>query len=228
MVAITWMYLTTFFSSHFINTVGAFSPANTYVRTRKGILQMTNNDNKKNLNQSTFTVFLDRVLKTGLDNDSIKLNSIVVADYNIPELGVYSNQSYEVQSIYLQGEKKTKDEKTTHEGGIVEKIKLAEFSLNGGISSTLGRNGLDEESLPGYTLYVKIYNPVYHDNEKFGNQSVIVTPEEVGLRSMKDEVIESILVAVPILSFWLGTCFVFANTYNQKYGGNFVDALLGR
>ncbi len=216
-----------YFITQLLVSVGAFSPANTYNRRTKGILRMTNNNNKKNLNEAPLTVFFDRILKTGLDNDSIKLNSIVVTEYNIPELGVYSNQSYEVQSIYLQGQKKTNDE-INYDGGIVERIELAEFSLDGGISSTIVRNGLEEESFPGYSLYIRIYNPMYHDNEQFGNQSVIVTPEEVGLRSMKDEVIESVLVAVPILSFWLGTCFVFANTYTQKYGGSFTDALLGR
>lgn len=104
---------------------------------------------------------------------------------------------------------------------LIEKIELAELDLRGNNIPLEGR-GL------GYTLYIQLYNPMYHDNDDFGRKGVIVTPDEVGLVSMKDEVVDSVLSALPILSFWLGTCFVFARTYNEKYGGTFVDAFLGR
>jgi hypothetical protein len=45
---------------------------------------------------------------------------------------------------------------------------------------------------------------------------------------MKDEVLDSVLVAIPILSFWLGLSFVFATKYNERYGGNFMDAFFGK
>ena len=92
---------------------------------------------------------------------------------------------------------------------------------------------LDEEEMTmnteipaGYSRYITLYSPIYHkDTNPTG---VIVTPQEVGLVSLRDEVVDSVLVALPILSFWLATCFVFAGKYNERYGGNFIDALLGR
>ena len=99
--------------------------------------------------------------------------------------------------------------------GIVEKIELPDLDL-----STDG--GAKVPS--GYQLYITLYSQMYHDNDKFGGRAVITTPEEVGLVSMKDEVVDSVLVALPILSFWVGTCLTFSNWYTEKYGGSFMDA----
>ena len=154
------------------------------------------------------TAFLEKASNTGIDNKSIKLNSLVVTKYDLPELGIFADQTYELKSIYLQGSNK--------ESGEIEKIPLPVFDLTGTAVP------------PGYTLYIALYSPMYHDGKKHRGQPVIVTPEEVGLVSMKDEVLDSVLVAIPILSFWLGTIFVFVTKYNERYGGNFFDALFGK
>ena len=154
------------------------------------------------------SLFLEKALNTGIDNKAIQPNSLVVTKYDLPEIGIFADQTYELKSIYLQG--------VNSETGEIEKINLPQLDLT-------------EETVPsGYTLYIALYSSMYHDNDKHSGQPVIVTPAEVGLISMKDEVLDSVLVAIPILSFWLGTCFVFVTKYNQRYGGNFLDALFGK
>lgn len=154
------------------------------------------------------TTFLEKVSNTGIDNKSIQPNSLVVTKYDLPDLGIFADQTYELKSIYLQG--------VNNESGEVEKIPLPKLDLTG-------------EAIPsGYTLYISLYSAMYHDNDKHRGRPIIATPEEVGLVSMKDEVLDSVLVAIPILSFWLGTIFVFVTKYNQRYGGDFFDALFGK
>ena len=169
------------------------------------------------------TAFLDKFSKTGVDNTSIQRNSLVIAKYDLPELGIHADQTYELQSIYMQGMSEATETDADAGGeskGIIEKIDLPKLDL------------LDNERSiavpPGFSLYITLYSSMYHDNDKFGGKAVIVTPQEVGLVSMKDEVVDSVLVALPILSFWLGTCFTFSNWYHDKYGGSFSDALFGR
>lgn len=169
-------------------------------------------------NEPPLTKFMDGLSKTSMDNTKIQKNALVITKYDVPDLGIFADQTYELQSIYLQGLKK--DYTTGGEDGqssIIEKIELDELDLNNPSKMT--------EMKPGYTLYVSLYSSMYHDNDKFGGKAVVSTPEEVGLISMKDEVADSILVALPILSFWLGTCYTFSSWYNDKYGGNFFDAL---
>lgn len=147
-----------------------------------------------------------------MDNTRIQRDSLVIAKYDVPDLGVFADQAYQLQSIYAQGE--TSGEEIN--GGIIEKIEQPYLDLSG-----------NRDTIPsGYTLYITLYSKMYHDNDKFGGKAVITTPEEVGLVSMKDEVLDSVLVALPILSFWLGTCYTFSNWYTSKYGGNFIDAFL--
>ena len=150
------------------------------------------------------TKFLEKFSNTGIDNRSIQLNSLVVAKYDLPKIGIYADQTYELKSIYFQG--------VNEENGEVERISLTELDLTGMTPPY------------GYELYIKLYSPMYHEIDN----PVVVTPSEVGLISMKDEVLDSILVAIPILSFWLGTCYIFASKYNERYGGNFVDAFFGK
>ncbi|GFH49137.1 hypothetical protein CTEN210_05613 [Chaetoceros tenuissimus] len=170
-------------------------------------------------NEPPLTKFLDGLSKTSMDNTKIQKNALVVTKYDIPDLGIFADQTYELQSIYLQGLKKdyTKEGEEDGQSSIIEKIELDELDLNNPSKMA--------EMKPGYTLYVSLYSSMYHDNDKFGGKAVVSTPEEVGLVSMKDEVADSILVALPILSFWLGTCYTFSSWYNDKYGGNFFDAL---
>ena len=191
---------------------------------------MKNNDLDENL--PPLTIFMQKALKTGIDNKAIQQNSLVVTKYDLPDLGIFADQTYELKSIYLQGKNivgsnesgsnsggnsngNSNSNSNSNSNGEVEKIILSELDLT-------------QESIPGYTLYIALYSQNYHNNDKFSGRPVIVTPAEVGLVSMKDEVLDSVLVAIPILSFWLGLCFVFATKYNERYGGNFMDAFFGK
>jgi len=166
------------------------------------------------------TKFLDKLANTNLltTEKSVKQNALVVAKYDLPNLGIYADQMYELQSVYLQGKKSTLSsggEGIGNSGGIIEKVPLPSLEL-------------DNRQVPsGYTLYITLYSPLYHDSAYHGGRGVIVTPEEVGLVRMKDEIADSILVALPVLSIWVGTSMTFVNIYQQKYGGNFLDAFLG-
>mmetsp|Transcript_1731 Transcript_1731/g.2487 ORF Transcript_1731/g.2487 Transcript_1731/m.2487 type:complete len:223 (+) Transcript_1731:88-756(+) len=153
------------------------------------------------------TSFLEKAANTGIDNKCIKADSLVITKIDRPDLGIFADQTYVLKSVYLQ---------KSNESGEVERIPLPQLDLT--------------ETTPpsGYELYVSLYSSMYHDNEIHMGRPVIATPEEVGLVSMKDEVFDSVLVAVPILSFWLGTIFVFVSKYNERYGGNFYDALFGK
>jgi len=202
--------------------VSAFSPIGTSISLRQtnqkasySILQMTD--------EPPLTAFLDKMSKTGMDNTKIPKGGLVVAKYDLPQLGIFADQTYELQSIYMQGMKQGngiatdgKDDGERQGGGIIDKIDLPELDLS-------HPNGFSNIP-PGYNLYIKLYSEMYHGNDAFRKQAVVTTPQEVGLVSMKDEVFDSVLVALPILSFWLGTCFTFSNWYTAKYGGSFLDA----
>jgi hypothetical protein len=180
--------------------------------------------------QPPLTAFLSKVSRTGLDNSKIQRNSLVVAKYDLPQLGIFADQTYELQSIYMKGLKQVQVQRTTSndggsesEGenqaksnGIIDKIDLPELDL----SHPKGFANIP----PGYSLYITLYSEMYHSSDAFGRKAIVTTPQEVGLVSMKDEVLDSVLVALPILSFWLGTCFTFSNWYHEKFGGNFLDA----
>lgn len=187
-------------------------PASSFSR-RNGVFQhektaICNAVHKSDENDPPLTAFLQKAMNTGLDNKAIRPNSLVVTKYDLPEFGIFADQIYELKSIYLQS--------VDSETGIIEKINLPKLDLTKNVIP------------PGFTLYISLYSSMYHDNDKHLGQPVVVTPNEVGLVSMKDEVLDSVLVAIPILSFWLGLCFVFATKYNERYGGNFIDALFGK
>lgn len=207
-----------------ITHVSAFSPIGNSICLRQprqkasySILQMTENE-------PPLTAFLDKVSKTGLDNTKIPRGGLVVAKYDLPQLGIFADQTYELQSIYMQGMKQgnnfitdgSDDGGSQGGGSIIDKIDLPELDL----SHPKGFSDIP----PGYNLFITLYSEMYHGNDAFGKKAVVTSPQEVGLVSMKDEVFDSVLVALPILAFWLGTCFTFSNWYNARFGGSFLDA----
>lgn len=159
--------------------------------------------------------FLRGLVRTSM-KETIAVNSIVVARVDIPSLGIWTDQTYEVKTIYLQGEMK-KNSNT------VERVPLDEVLLPS--SSSTGNVVIPN----GFTQYIELYNPNYHnENTIHRGMSVKVTPEEVGLVSLRTEVFDSILFALPVLGFWTTTCWIFTKIYTDRYGGNFFDALFGR
>jgi hypothetical protein len=152
--------------------------------------------------------FLRGLVRTGM-KDTVAVHAIVIAKADIPSLGIWMDQSYELQSIYLQG--------LNRETNLVEKIPLETLTEEPGTTTTISTT----QGAGSYTKYISLYSPMYHKERG----PVVVTPEEVGLISLRDEVLDSILFALPVLAFWTTTAFTFAKTYNERYGGNFIDAL---
>ena len=114
---------------------------------------------------------------------------------------------YDIVDMYHQG--------LNEETGRIEKLKIS---------------NMEARPPRGYKLYLKLYSPTYH-RERIGStlqdKAVVVTPEEIGLTTIQDELNQSLWLAVPGL-FWVGLCITFVNNYNDRYGGNFMDALFGR
>lgn len=136
---------------------------------------------------------------TGLKNlGRLEAGDTVVSKREIPNLGIHENKGYELVSVYAQ----TFRESTQS----VERLPL--------------RN-LESEVPKGYDRYVTLYNPVYHE------EPVVVTPEEVGIVSVRDELVSSAWLAVPGF-FWVFVAFSFYNTYHERTGGSFFDAFWGR
>ena len=55
------------------------------------------------------------------------------------------------------------------------------------------------------------------------SEPVIVTPEEIGLVTVKAELQEAMLLAIPGF-FWVFVASSFSNYYTDRYGGSFFDA----
>lgn len=136
------------------------------------------------------------IARTGWkDKGALQVGDVVVAKAEIPSLSIWVGAGYEIMELYSQG--------VSAESGQVEKIPL---------------NTLDEAvSKVGYTQYMKVYSPKYHKNP------VVVSAEEMGLRTIKAELTEAMWLAIPGF-FWVFVASAFASNYNAKYGGNFLDA----
>lgn len=138
-----------------------------------------------------FGALLEGLSKSGISS-SITKGCIVIPRVDIPEMRIVEAQNYEVMDIYLQG---------TSEEALIERVSL---------------ETLDDPRPVGtetYTLYLKLYNPRYND------EPVIVTPEEVGLVSVKDEIVEALIFAVPGLAFWICVSILFYS-YGSITGGD--------
>jgi len=135
-------------------------------------------------------------------NDSVGPGDVIFAKIDIDSLKIYRDVGYDITSIYHQG--------FNDSTGRIDKILVS---------------SLDTPIPRGYTRYVTLYSPVHHGDD-MEEGAVIVTPEEVGLVSMKTEVGQSLLLAVPGL-FWVFVCVWFTNIYQERYGGTFMDAFLG-
>jgi hypothetical protein len=135
----------------------------------------------------------------------MRIGSTVVAGNNIPNLGIWQFQSYELKSIYDQG--------MNGETGVMEK--LPRLSL---------KEPLEPSS---YRRYVTLFSEKHHGG-KDGLGPVVVSPNEVELSSLQTEVVDSLIMALPLFGFWTALAFSFANQYSVRTGGTFIDALFGR
>ena len=78
----------------------------------------------------------------------------------------------------------------------------------------------------GARLYVTLYSPKHHIGGR-DTGAVVVTPEEVGLTSVRDELGNAVWLAVPGF-FWVYVAVSFYGTYHERTGGSIGDAFLGR
>lgn len=129
------------------------------------------------------------------------MGDTVVCKRSLPDQGIYENASYEITSIYIQ----TFDEETQ------QVVKQQMGTLNDAISA----QNQNER------VYITLFSPQYH------SEAVVVTPEEVGLVSVKEEMGNAAWLALPGF-FWVFLAASFFNTYHERTGGSFGDALLGR
>jgi hypothetical protein len=113
----------------------------------------------------------------------------------------------EITAMYLKG--------VNTDTGLVETIPLQTFSTTTAETKTIKTKTISS----GYTKYLEVYNPRHH--RKGG--PVIVSPEEIGLVTLKSELEEAMLLAIPGF-FWVFVAAAFANTYTDRYGGDFWDA----
>jgi hypothetical protein len=139
-----------------------------------------------------------RGFQASVFKEDIEVGDMVVCKIPNPDLGIYENTSYELKSIYSQ----SFDEDT-------QSIVKAQIK------------GLNDDIPPGSTLYVTLFSPNVH------KEAVVVSPQEVGLSSVKTELGDAAWLAVPGF-FWVFVASSFYNTYHERTGGNFLDAFWGR
>ena len=117
---------------------------------------------------------VDGVRKGSLDS-SIVVGRICIARRDFPKKYIVCDQAYEVTDIYYQGMR----------GADVERVRVPSMDSR------------PPEGCAGFTMYLKLYSKEYH------TEPVTVRPEEVGIVSLGEEVIDSLKIGIPILGFWL-------------------------
>ena len=158
------------------------------------------------------------------DTEDLTVGDWVVARRDVPSLGIRSGAAYKILSIFLKGASPKPLGQESSAGLGVEVIPLESY---GDDNNDVGSS---------YTKYLRVYNPRDHDRrnnylltsiiEKEDGeeqQGVVVTPEEIGLVSVKADWTEALLLAVPGF-FWVFVAMAFSNYYTDRYGGSFFDA----
>ena len=131
-------------------------------------------------------VLLEAVRQGG----GIKTGDLVIAGADVPAQNIVQSQSYELLKIYWQG------------------------SLN----NTIQRIDVERLDSPppagceGYEQYISLYSPRYHAE----SGPVIVRPEEARLVRLRDEVADSLWLAIPGL-FWVWVAYSFVQ-YGRATG----------
>ena len=128
---------------------------------------------------------VDGVRKGSLGS-AIAPGRICIARRDFPSKYIVCDQAYEVCEIYYQGLR----------GSEVVRVEVPTMDTK------------RPEGCEGYVLYLKLFSEEYH------TEPVIVRPEEVGLVSLGEEVVDSLKIAIPILGFWL-TVITFLLAYGK-------------
>ncbi len=156
------------------------------------------------------------------DTKDLAVGDWVVAKRDVPSLGIHSGAAYKILSIFLKGASPKPLGQESSAGLGVEVIPLESY-------------GDDNDDIgSSYTKYLRVYNPRDHDKRnnylptsiteiEEQQLGVVVTPEEIGLVSVKADWTEALLLAVPGF-FWVFVAMAFSNYYTDRYGGSFLDA----
>lgn len=140
-----------------------------------------------------------RGLQSSALKTTVEVGDTVVCKRSLPNLGIYEDSSYEVKSIYTQ----YFDE---------DMQKIVKQPLT----------SLDDTNVANQNkVYMTLFSPEHH------SEAVVVSPEEVGLVSIREELGNAAWLAVPGL-FWVVLAASFYNTYHERTGGSFSDAFWGR
>jgi hypothetical protein len=180
--------------------VTAFAPLGTAHST---YFFMTNqeNDHNEHSPRDNFGRSL-RGLQSSALKTVIETGDTVVCKQSFPSLGIYENTSYEVMAIYAQ----SFNEETQQ----VEKQMM----------NFMNESSIENLPLKG-KLYISLFSPVHH------KEPVVVSPEEVGLTTVRSELGNAAWLAIPGF-FWVFVASTFYNIYHERTGGSFSDALWGR
>ena len=129
--------------------------------------------------------------------DSIKVGDDVIAgnDYNSssPAFGVIRFQAYKLQRVYYQGVRE----------GLVERVDVESLEAK------------PPPGCAGYTKYMCLYSSKYHA----ASGPVILSPTDVEVVRVRDEIAESAWLALPGL-FWVWLAYTFWR-YGEDNGGAF-------
>lgn len=179
------------------------------IKHMKPNLHVSNKDNNDSNNEQEVYDPRDnfgrslRGLQSSALKTTIEAGDTIVCKRSIPNLGIYADLSYEVTSIYTQ----------TFNDETQQIVKQQLSSLNND----------DDDDTTTKEVYLTLYSPQFHSE----GGPVVVTPEEVGLISIRDELGNAAWLALPGF-FWIFVAASFFNTYHERTGGSFGDALLGR
>lgn len=117
---------------------------------------------------------IEGLKKSGL-SATIGPGRVVVARSDVPQQYIVQSQTYEVKSIYYQG----------WQNSTVVKVPVDSIDAN------------PPAGCENYAMYLTLFSPQYH------KEPVILSPDEVELVPLRDEIFDALKVALPIISFYL-------------------------
>ena len=122
-----------------------------------------------------------------------RVGSTIIAGSSLPASGIFRAQSYVLRRVYYQGE--------GDGAGGVERVDVDTIEAP------------PPDGCAGFTKYVLLFSAAYHD------APVVVSPREVKIRSVRDEVVDSVRLALPGL-VWAALAFAIFQ-YGESHGGVF-------
>ena len=123
---------------------------------------------------------------------SMKTGDIVIAGADEAGTGGVQTQSYELRRVYFQG--------VSAASGTIERVEVESLASP------------PPDGCEGYERYIELFSPRYHAE----SGPVVVRPDEARLVALRDEVTDSLWLAIPGL-FWVYVAVSFFQ-YGQATG----------